>query len=403
MSREDSLFHVSLDLIKKFSSSEIRWTRGLLGEKLVEDILPALTDDPVLAVFWGEGPRFFSHGLSDSVADALQNQICAPHGELRFRTASKAGTGYVFSVPISTFAPGEPKLRLHFSDEIVVAPLGQTEGALRGIIGLVSKDQNKLGLDFEHTLSIVAMFAGCALNFADEMGSLESFLQLTYQIVENDPSGIAICDSEGKILRANHAMGKLTSFMQEDLENRTISRFFQPNVYSELRERWRSDRSESYEISIVNAEGEEIPVRLSPYRIRQKEKTWYVVQLEDLRGSYELKQKEMEVERLQAVFYAAVTVNDKVNTPLTIILAHLERLRLKWKEGLSEEDLNKSLETVERQVDKITKTLSRMGELKSYKVQDYALDNRMMLDLSDSAESDSPHSTAFDFDDGEEM
>ncbi len=403
MSREDSLFHVSLDLIKKFSSSEIRWTRGLLGEKLVEDILPALTDDPVLAVFWGEGPRFFSHGLSDSVADALQNQICAPHGELRFRTASKAGTGYVFSVPISTFAPGEPKLRLHFSDEIVVAPLGQTEGALRGIIGLVSKDQNKLGLDFEHTLSIVAMFAGCVLNFADEMGTLESFLQLTYQIVENDPSGIAICDSEGKILRANHAMGKLTSFMQEDLENRTISRFFQPNVYSELRERWRSDRSESHEISIVNAEGEEIPVRLSPYRIRQKEKTWYVVQLEDLRGSYELKQKEMEVERLQAVFYAAVTVNDKVNTPLTIILAHLERLRLKWKEGLSEEDLNKSLETVERQVDKITKTLSRMGELKSYKVQDYALDNRMMLDLSDSAESDSPHSTAFDFDDGEEM
>ena len=403
MSREDSLFHVSLDLIKKFSSSEIRWTRGLLGEKLVEDILPALTDDPVLAVFWGEGPRFFSHGLSDSVADALQNQICAPHGELRFRTASKAGTGYVFSVPISTFAPGEPKLRLHFSDEIVVAPLGQTEGALRGIIGLVSKDQNKLGLDFEHTLSIVAMFAGCVLNFADEMGTLESFLQLTYQIVENDPSGIAICDSEGKILRANHAMGKLTSFMQEDLENRTISRFFQPNVYSELRERWRSDRSESHEISIVNAGGEEIPVRLSPYRIRQKEKTWYVVQLEDLRGSYELKQKEMEVERLQAVFYAAVTVNDKVNTPLTIILAHLERLRLKWKEGLSEEDLNKSLETVERQVDKITKTLSRMGELKSYKVQDYALDNRMMLDLSDSAESDSPHSTAFDFDDGEEM
>ncbi|RLE19805.1 MAG: hypothetical protein DRJ08_07840 [Acidobacteria bacterium] len=403
MSREDSLFHVSLDLIKKFSSSEIRWTRGLLGEKLVEDILPALTDDPVLAVFWGEGPRFFSHGLSDSVADALQNQICAPHGELRFRTASKAGTGYVFSVPISTFAPGDPKLRLHFSDEIVVAPLGQTEGALRGIIGFVSKNQNKLGLDFEHTLSIVAMFAGCVLNFADEMGTLESFLQLTYQIVENDPSGIAICDSEGKILRANHAMGKLTSFMQEDLENRTISRFFQPNVYSELRERWRSDRSESHEISIVNAEGEEIPVRLSPYRIRQKDKTWYVVQLEDLRGSYELKQKEMEVERLQAVFYAAVTVNDKVNTPLTIILAHLERLRLKWKEGLSEEDLNKSLETVERQVDKITKTLSRMGELKSYKVQDYALDNRMMLDLSDSAESDSPHSTAFDFDDGEEM
>ncbi len=380
------------NLIQSLLSSEIAWDRGLLGEKLVDDVLPCLTDEPVVAVFWGQTPRFFSRGIEDGVADAIQNHLITPHGQANVIKSAKAENGPVFSIPMSVIAQGDPKFRMHISDEMLMAPLGKIDETIPGTIAVLARHRDTLNSELKHAMALVAVFAGSVLGFADEIDSLESFLHLTYQIVENDPSGIAICDAGGKVLRANRAMTGLTGYPQAQLVGRPVSRFFQPNAYSELRDRWRSDRADSYEIFINNHSGEQVPVRLSPYRIRQKEKVWYVIQLENLRNSYELKQKEMQVERLQAVFNAAVTIQDKVNTPLTIILAHLERLRLKWKGGLSREDLDKSLEAVERQVEKITKTLSRMSKLRQYKVQDYALNNRMMLDISDSEDMDYSHS-----------
>lgn len=402
MKREHLTMSASVNFIQSLASSEIGWNRGLLGEKLVDEVLPGLTDEPVLVVFWGQEPRFFSRGLSDDIADAVQNQFFVPNGRSNMMKSAKAANKPVFSIPMASIALGDPKLRLHLSDEMMVAPLGKTEESIIGIIAVLAKGRKALDSEFEHTLSLIAMFAGSVLGFADEIDSLESFLHLTYQIVENDPSGIAICDFQGNILRANKAMSGLTGYSQAQLVDRTVSKLFQPDAYSELRDRWRSDKAVSYEIVITNQAGEKVPVRLSPYRIRQKEKIWYVIQLEDLQNSYELKQKEMEVERLQAVFHAAVTVQDKVNTPLTIILAHLERLRLKWNNGLSREDMDKSLEAVERQVEKITKTLNRMGELRRYKVQDYALNDRMMLDISDSTDMDHPHSSSLESDEAEE-
>jgi PAS domain S-box-containing protein len=401
MKQEQSSVLLSANLIQILLSPEIEWNRGLLGEKLVDEVMPSMTEEPVLAVFWGEDPRFFSRGLGDGIADAIQNQLFSPRGQASILKSIKSGSGPVFSIPVSVISQGDPKLRLLLSDQMMVAPLGQRDNSILGAIAILPKHPDALNAEFEQTLSLIALFAGSVLDFADEIESLESFLQLTYQIVENDPSGIAICDSEGKILRANRAISILTGYPQVELVDRPVSRFFQPHVYSELRNRWRSDRADSYEISIFNRAGEQVPVRLSPYRIHQKGKVWYVIQLEDLRNSYELKQKEMEVERLQAVFHAAVTVQDKVNTPLTIILAHLERLRLKWDKGLSREDMDKSLEAVERQVEKITKTLDRMGELKQYKIQDYALNNRMMLDISDSADMRHSHSSSLEPDEKE--
>ncbi len=401
MSHGQSSISLLGNVMQILSTPENGFSRDLLGKQLMENVIPSLTEGPALAVFWGENPRFFSRGLENSVAEVLQNRLFSHHGQASILKAMKSGKGPVFSIPVSLISQGDPKLRLHISDQMMVAPLGQTDNSILGALAVLPKDRGALNSEFEHTMPLIALFAGSVLGFADEIESIESFLHLTYQIVENDPSGIAICDSEGKILRANRAISELTGYPQAELEDWPVSRFFQPHVYGELRDRWRSDRADSYEISIFNREGEQVPVRLSPYRIRQKGKIWYVIQLEDMRNSYELKQKEMEVERLQAVFHAAVTVQDKVNTPLTIILAHLERLRLKWDKGLSREDMDKSLEAVERQVEKITKTLNRMGELKRYKVQDYALNNRMMLDISDSRDLSHSHSSAIEPDEEE--
>ncbi len=388
MSRNVSSVSVCVNLIQDLFSPEIGWDRDLLGEKLVDEVLPFLSDEPALILFFGDAPCFFSHGFSDGVAERIQDHLLSFYGRAGVSHLIHNNNKSLSPVPISEIVPDDLKLHLKFSNGIFLFPLQGRDEEISGLIGVMAGNGNVADNEKLHAISLIALIAGSILNSADEINSLESFLQLTYQIVENDPSGIAICDPDGRVIRANRAMGELTGFSQDELADRAISRFFQPSVYSELRERWRLDRVDNYEVFIFNRSGDQVPVRLSPYRIRLKEKVWYVIQLEDLREMYELKQKEMEVERLQAVFHAAVTVQDKVNTPLTIILGHLERLRLKWQGGLSKEDLDKSLEVVERQVDKIAKTLSRMGELKHYRVQDYALNNRMMLDISDSTDKE---------------
>ena len=129
-------------------------------------------------------------------------------------------------------------------------------------------------------------------------------------------------------------------------------------------------------------------MRLAPYRVESEATVEYVIQLEDLTGIQELQQKEMEVERLQAVFHAVVAVQDKINTPLSIILAHLERIKLKWHEGMTSEDLERSLGAVEQQVDRVAAILRKMRELKHYKTRNYALEDVMMLDVSESRELD---------------
>ncbi|NOZ13729.1 MAG: PAS domain S-box protein [Acidobacteria bacterium] len=400
MNRNVSSVSVCVRLIQNLFSPEIGWDRGLLGEKLADEILPFLSDEPALVLFLGDEPCFFSHGFSDHVADKMRGHLLSFYGRKGFSQLFHDDDRPFSPVPISEIIPDDSQLRLRFSDGIFLFPLKGRDEEVSGLIGVMA-GREAAGSEKLHAMPLIALVAGSILSSADEINSLESFLQLTYQIVENDPSGIAICNPDGRVIRANRAMAELTGVLQEELADRAISRFFQPNVYSELRERWRLDKADSYEVFIFNRSGDRVPVRLSPYRIRLKEKVWHVIQLEDLREMYELKQKEMEVERLQAVFHAAVTVQDKVNTPLTIILAHLERLRLKWQSGLTKEDLDKSLEVVERQVDKITKTLSRMGELKHYRVQDYALNNRMMLDISDSTDMEQSHSASRDGDDKE--
>ncbi len=370
-------------LIRTLMSSELEWSKGLLGERLADEVFPCLTEWPVLVVFWGRDSRFFSQGLPDGAADLFQTLMLSPSTQEKIEDKVKEAGYPLFRLSVSDLDSGAQLQNLAIPGEILVAPIGKGLERLSGILAVLVGNRESPTRDFENILSFIAAFSGSLIQLMDEIDSLESFLQLTYQIVDKDPSGIAICDSQGVILRANRAMSRLTGYPQAQLVRTTASRFFSPEDYNNLLENWRVKNPNSYEVYVFNRAGEEVPVRLSPYQIQQNERIWNVMQLEDLRSSYELKQKEVEVERLEAVFNAAVTIQDKVNTPLTVILAHMERLRLKFNAGISREDLDKSLESVERQVEKITKTLSRMSELKSYRVQDYALKNRMMLDISE--------------------
>lgn len=215
----------------------------------------------------------------------------------------------------------------------------------------------------------------------------EQVMQLLESLIEHDPGGIIVLDAGGRIRRVNEAMERITGFRRDELVGRGLDRIFLPDQVRAL-----SDRLQRHEVSTVETEVETVSSALRPVRAQvypfPNHGAGYVIQLEDLTDAMTLHQKELEVERLQAVFHTAVAFHDKVNTPLSIILAHLERLRYKWADGLSREDLERSLTGIEKQVDRITAIVERMRDMKRYRLSEYGVSDISMVHLSDSQDED---------------
>ncbi len=238
-------------------------------------------------------------------------------------------------------------------------------------------------------LQTVARFAAVAVRWQEVIAASADSVSLLESLIEYDPSGVAVLDDAGRIRKVNRSLQKLTGYRREELVGRTLNRIFMPDQVARIQDFRVQSTVGSFETEIPAASGDTRPVRVLVYPFRQHGTRHHVIQLEDLADNWALRQKELEVERLQAVFGAAVAFHDKINTPLSIILAHQERLKYKWKAGLNWEDLEKSLIAVEHQVDKITEIIERMRDMKRYRVREYALRNVSMLDLSDSTDGDS--------------
>ncbi len=239
-----------------------------------------------------------------------------------------------------------------------------------------------------HVLQIVARFAAVAVRWQEVLGASADSVSLLESLIEYDPSGVAVLDDGGRIRKVNRSLQKLTGYRREELVGRTMSRIFMPDQVARIQDFRTQATVGSFETEIPGSDGDTRPVRVLVYPFRQHGTRHHVIQLEDLTDSWALRQKELEVERLQAVFGAAVAFHDKINTPLSIILAHQERLKYKWEAGLNWEDLEKSLHAVENQVDKITDIVERMRDMKRYRVREYALRNVSMVDLSDSMDGE---------------
>ncbi len=207
-------------------------------------------------------------------------------------------------------------------------------------------------------------------------------------LIDNDPAGMLVLDEKGRICKVNPALLELTGYRRDETVGRTLNRIFMPEQARHIQDMIRKAETGSFETEIERKGADPGPVRVRVYPYRQQDVFRQVIQLEDLSADRALLQKELEVERLQAVFSAAVAVHDKINTPLSIILAHLERLKYKWNAGLTWPDLEKSLLAVEKQVDRITDIIERMRDMKRYRVREYALRNVTVVDLSDSTDGE---------------
>jgi signal transduction histidine kinase len=102
----------------------------------------------------------------------------------------------------------------------------------------------------------------------------------------------------------------------------------------------------------------------------------------DITTAKRLEEELIKSERMRAITQLAVTTNDRVNTPLGVILGYAQFLQRK-NPTLSAEDFE-ALQTIEKQVQKIKNIMIQLERLSEPVVKEYSIEGIEMLDLASS-------------------
>lgn len=93
----------------------------------------------------------------------------------------------------------------------------------------------------------------------------------------------------------------------------------------------------------------------------------------------QLRQQEFEKERLKAITELAVTCNDQINSPLGVILGHIEMLRINLP--IKDETIKQSFEIIELEIKKIEDIMSSLTRMAQPVIRDYGMGKYTMIDL----------------------
>ncbi|HDY88921.1 MAG TPA: hypothetical protein ENH82_12515 [bacterium] len=112
--------------------------------------------------------------------------------------------------------------------------------------------------------------------------------------------------------------------------------------------------------------------------------------IRELKNSYdelkEMQQKLVNYERVAAIHETVVTLNDKINNPLTIIQRHAELMR----QNFSNDDINigQSLDAIESAVKRCNEIMTKLKNISEPAVKIYADLNISMIDIDNSKFTD---------------
>jgi len=97
----------------------------------------------------------------------------------------------------------------------------------------------------------------------------------------------------------------------------------------------------------------------------------------------ELREKELDAEKMKAIAQTAVTVNDQINTPLNVILNSAELIRMK---SPCPDDVQQSLDFINQEVSKIKQVIQRLAKIADPKIKEYAGGSVFMVDVEESGQ-----------------
>lgn len=105
--------------------------------------------------------------------------------------------------------------------------------------------------------------------------------------------------------------------------------------------------------------------------------------IRELQDSYdelkEMQQKLINLERVEAINQTVVTLNDKINNPLTVIRGHVELIRKNL--SIDDEKLDHSLQLIEESVHKCVGIMQKLRKIREPAIKYYAGTDTTMIDI----------------------
>ena len=122
--------------------------------------------------------------------------------------------------------------------------------------------------------------------------------------------------------------------------------------------------------------------------------------IRELKDSYDeleqMQQKLINYERASAINQTVVTLNDRINNPLTVIQGHVELIRKNF--SIDDEKFNQSLELIQESVQKCKEIMSKLQKIREPVVKLYADMGTSMIDIDSSIFDNNHEQTSQDND-----
>jgi PAS domain S-box-containing protein len=351
--------------------------------------------------------------LSLNIGDGIQKNIF--RGFYRWEIETLKHFSYNYNIQSSIFVDTNriaenvylisPVKLLDFSDlcvasentgefyKILFVPIRGGDDSLLGIIRFDLLEKDKPFIKGFNILKQYLALASLAVENIRLKNRAESNAKFIRSVFNNIGDVVLVLNGDWKIVSVNNSVQELLGYSREDIVGRKINSLLGTEVIKQLKSLKKAVDKQDYtdedtiEAEVFAKNGKKVVTAISLSLFKDSEKGQRIVLLiSDISFFKKLREKELELEKLNAISQLAVAANDKINTPLTIILAHLGILKYKGIDNLSNEDFRSALSIVEAQVTKIAKIMDKLKRLEKVKTKTYAQREVKMLDL-DSVDS----------------
>ncbi len=286
----------------------------------------------------------------------------------------------IYFIPFNTLK----KLKINFKNRpngnMLICTIIENKGIVYGLVFVEFQDEILPYISMIEHLSLFTDFAHLIFgNFqkAKELAEQNLFIE---NILNTVPDSVIVCDSDLKIKFANKFS---KSFFKVSNPNKvgTVKDFIGESLFSEIMDMFKKSSSVK-ELYYEAKDGKKRFLHIKCKKFKFTGETKYILILADITDKKELELKTIESEKISAIKSLAVTANHQINNPLAVIQTQLDGLDFLLPEEIkSSEKIEKILNNIKKQVDRISFTIAKLSSISQIVEKNYA--NRSDIKLID--------------------
>ncbi len=247
-------------------------------------------------------------------------------------------------------------------------------------------DESLASLDAdEGFISVLALQAAVAIHSQRLLQENQAAREFLSSVVASATEAIVVTDRQGRITLFNPGAEAMTGRRADDMVGKAVPGLYPgaDSILGDLRRSTRHGLGHLTVETVLHGVKGDVPVQMTLSWMRDARGRILGVLgvAKDMGELKKLEQARLEAERLSGIERMAVTVSDRINTPLAVILAQVEMVRM-LQPGLSTPSEG-ALASIEAQVTAVKDILDQLNRLKDPRVKEYALPNVHMYELEE--------------------